>query len=384
MLYNFKDVEKAGKLNVVLIYSKYAVFENYAVDIAKQDIKDEITRRLGVEGEDIGNNIDFREFIANISVPFMFGRWYCDTTYKELNKSDRDKCFNYIKNTSKNGRLVVRLGDYRDYMELSRMVSIKNNENAGIFNLSYPSKKDLRDYIAKSADDLRWTDEGIREFQLRLADKYNEYNTCFDKIRIMKVNRVTDKVVKEALAGIENYMFDTLLVNILKMRQKRGIQKTFKIYRSIKEELGAVTILNRIESEINKITTARMLLNDGYVPGTLPYNANDCITRITKQEEKIGIYKDDLEKITLKEFSFKRYIRLATMITLRDAIMMKTIIKRFRLSNSYMTEIAAERCIFTLVCRGELSEIGIKNLFIDRESKEIQEINNDILYGERV
>lgn len=380
MLYNFHDINKVAELNVVIIYSKHAVFENYAVDIAKKDISDEIERKLGVNEESIGNNVDFGEFMQNISVPFMFGRWYCDVLYKELKKSDRDKLFNYIKNSSKNGRLVMRLSEYKEYMELARMVCIKNNENVGLFNMSFPSKQDLVNYIKYKASDLRWTDDGIREFILRIADKYNDYNSCFDRVRLMKSNIVNKKIVKEALVGMENYMYDTLLLNVLRMKKKRGLSKTYRIYKSIKEETSAINILRRIESDIDKIVIARILLDDGYVPGTMAYNAGQCIERINKSET--GICKEDLEKLTSKEYTFKKYVRIATMVTLRDAVMMQEIIRRARVQSKFMTETDAERCIYILICRGELSDKSVQNLFIEKESKEIRTINNNLIYGD--
>ena len=358
MLGSFKEIDNINKYNVIFIYSKYAAFKNYIVDKIKYEINKEVQNYIPEYSENIGS-LSFIEYIKNVSIPFMFGKWYCNVNYSELSKSDKDKLFLYTKNISTNGILVVVLSEYKDYLSLSKLVSIKNNEKLCLYNVSFPSRNDLKKIITDLTPGISWQSEALDNFILRIADKYNEIGIYTGKIKERNIKQVNEKVVKEVFGGVENYVFDTLIKAILLMPTKKA-NKVFRVYSIIKNEMSSTVILSRLSKEIKIIKMARMVIDDGYVPGSLPYNAAESINRVNSSYGKIC--EADYKGLTDRQYKFRKYIKFALLTTLRDIFFIENIIDMYKAKYKYMSEDIAEACIINIILRGMLSIENIKTL----------------------
>ena len=359
MLGSFKEIDNINKYNVIFIYSKYAAFKNYIVDKIKHEINKEVQNYIPEYSENIGS-LSFTEYIKNVSIPFMFGKWYCNVNYSELSKSDKDKLFLYTKNISTNGILVVVLSEYKDYLSLSKLVSIKNNEKLCLYNVSFPSRNDLKKIITDLTPGISWQSEALDNFILRIADKYNEIGIYTGKIKERNIKQVNEKVVKEVFGGVENYVFDTLIKEILLMPTKKA-NKVFRVYSIIKNEMSSTVILSRLSREIESIKMARMIINDGYVPGSLPYNAVESINRVNSNYEN-KICEADYKGLTDRQYKFRKYIKFALLTTLRDIYFIENMIDMYKAKYKYMSEDIAEACIINIILRGMLSVETIKTL----------------------
>lgn len=359
MLGSFKEIDNINKYNVIFIYSKYAAFKNYIVDKIKYEINKEVQNYIPEYSENIGS-LSFIEYIKNVSIPFMFGKWYCNVNYSELNKSDKDKLFLYTKNISTNGILVVVLSEYKDYLSLSKLVSIKNNEKLCLYNVSFPSRNDLKKIITDLTPGISWQSEALDNFILRIADKYNEIGIYTGKIKERNIKQVNEKVVKEVFGGVENYVFDTLIKEILLMPTKKT-NKVFRVYSIIKNEMSSTVILSRLSREIESIKMARMIIDDGYVPGSLPYNAVESINRVNSNYEN-KICEADYKGLTDRQYKFRKYIKFALLTTLRDIYFIENMIDMYKAKYKYMSEDIAEACIINIILRGMLSVETIKTL----------------------
>lgn len=355
---DFGDIGNLSKYSVVFVYSKYAAFKNYIVDKIKYEINKEVQNYIPEYSENIGS-LSFIEYIKNVSIPFMFGKWYCNVNYSELSKSDKDKLFLYAKNISTNGILVVVLSEYKDYLSLSKLVSIKNNEKLCLYNVSFPSRNDLKKIITDLTPGISWQSEALDNFILRIADKYNEIGIYTGKIKERNIKQVNEKVVKEVFGGVENYVFDTLIKAILLMPTKKA-NKVFRVYSIIKNEMSSTVILSRLSREIESIKMARMIIDDGYVPGSLPYNAVESINRVNSNYEKIC--EADYKGLTDRQYKFRKYIKFALLTTLRDIYFIENIIDMYKAKYKYMSEDIAEACIINIILRGMLSIDTIKTL----------------------
>lgn len=377
MKYRFSDIDNKQMYDngrVILIAGQYPIFNNIVIDKVRNSCKgdmqnfdeeaiDKFISEFNGGGYEISNNtsLDFNEFMDVVKVPPVNGKWFCNIDYSFLTKKQKETLTRYYKKPSEHGVLVVTMEDWKDYKFFINNRAITGNNFTHLIQLSYPSRATLKELVIGFFKKRRVTvsEQGAELFIMRMSNAYNDYADTMDKVCIGKkeYEAISYADMIDSLKGVENYVLDDLLEQLMvPIKSKKVVlrRKIYKMLNAIVSDMGAKAIVNKIKYKLDDLIEMRIQINAGNIPVMVRYNI-----------EKVKGRLDDENRLNkLSDYAFKRYAYLASQTSLKDWYFMKLILSNVK--NSW-SEVENERVLLSLVHRSTMStdrlmnNIGIKN-----------------------
>lgn len=395
MKYGFKDILTAEiyeNTRVMIVLGNYVWFNNMVCDTLKGlclDQENIFINAIGIGDEfgvsdssdSVSNSVDFNTFMNVIGVASINGKWYCRTDYSMLTKKQKEQLIKYAKEPSENGILVVTSDDWMQYKDLLKIRLFNFNKYSHIMQLSWPNKPILKNIVTQYFDEKGITIEPSATdfFIMKMSSAYDKYEEELENIvDIHKQQVLTIKELKEYMKGIENYVLDDFIAEIVKpmTSDKTNSKKVLKIMIALEDELTAKDLVYKTLKKIDEFIEYRILINKGYIPIGINYFFNDVIEKLPNKEK--------YEKVN--EWTFRKKAEIASRTSLRDWEYMKIILTRaienVRISDEEMNE-KCQKALYELCTRSVISPsrinniIGIENVL----SKDMININK-IMYDE--
>lgn len=396
MKYTFKDILNATmyeETQVMVIMGKYAWFNNMVVDTLKymcinQDndfkITVNVSEEFGIDdtGEDgFTNSVDFNTFMEVIGVANINGKWFCRVNLNSLNKKQKDTLIDYIKQPSDNGILVVVAEEWKDYKDLLRNKALNISKVSNMIQLNFAARNVLKDIVEQSfaEKDITIDKDAIDFFLIRMSHAYDKYESTIDDIVHMhKENKLTLKDIKLYMKGIENFVIDDFITELLKpmVSDKTNSKKVLRIMMALEDEIGPKNLVYQLINKIDEYIEYRLLINDGYIPIGINYFFNDVIKALPDQDK----YKN------VSEWTFRQKANTASITSLRDWIYMKMLltkaIENKRIDDDTMDK-KCQKALYELSTRSVITsdrinnDINISNIL----GQDLYNLNN-IIYDE--
>lgn len=362
MKYRFSDIhneEMYSTAHVLIIAGQYSLFNNIVTDKLKKLCRGEIdlsndSSLLGEFGltkndtADSGSYIDFPTFLEVSKIPSITGKWYCNVDYKMLNKRQRDQFERYIKKPNPYGVLVVTLTDFQDYRPMIRNRLFLQHPNTHLIQLSFPYRKSL-ETIAKEMFEKNHVTVGSKALELfimRMGKSYEEYDTVISRISVHYKNKTIEyKEMREALQGVDNYVLDDFLAEIVNPIKSKKIVTSRKIYKMagvLIGDMGARKLVNSVIRKVNDIIELRLLINNGVIPIKIGFSVTEVKDRLSEENQ--------IKK--MNDFTLRRYAELASKTSLKDWVYIKLILSN--VSNTW-EDYEYEKAIFAMIHRNLLS-----------------------------
>ena len=397
MKYTFKDILTAEiyeNTRVMIVLGNYVWFNNMVCDTLKgicMDQENVFTETIGIGDEfgitdgpeGISNSVDFSTFMNVIGVASINGRWYCRTDYSMLNKKQKEQLIKYAKEPSENGILVITSNDWMQYKDLLKLKMFNFNKYSHIMQLGWPTKPILKNIITQYFDEKGISIEPSAAdfFILKMSQAYDKYEEeLTDIVDIHKQETLTVKDLKEYMKGIENYVLDDFIAEIVKpmSSDKTNSKKVLKIMMALEDELTPKDLVYKTLKKIDEFIEYRILINKGYIPIGINYFFNDVLDKLPNKEK--------YEKVN--EWTFRKKAEMASRTSLRDWEYMKLILTEaiadVRISEDEMSE-KCQKALYELCTRSAITPSRINNIIgIDNVlSKGMSNINK-IQYNEEL
>jgi len=360
--------------NVIFVTGQYPIFNNIVIDRVRENCKgdiedfDESTIDAFVgefaasqHEDNSSNSLSFDEFISVVKVPPVTGRWFCHVDYSFLTKKQRDILSRYYRKPSDNGVLVISIAEWRDYRQFLNNRAITQNRNTHIIQLSFPNRAMLKELVTMFFKErgVKVAEQAVELFIMRMSNAYEDYQDTIDNICNLMGNKgeigYSDMV--EKLRGIENYVIDDFIAELMNPMKSKKIVKRRRIYKMLNaliSDMGAKAIVSKIKYKLDDLIEMRIQINNGNIPVMVRYNVEKIKGRLDEENR--------LNK--LSDYAFKRYAYLASQTSLRDWYYMKLILSNVK--NSWSEE-QNQKALLALVHRYVLStdrlmnDIGVKN-----------------------
>ncbi len=376
MKYRFGDInneEIYKTTRVMFITGQYAIFNNIVSDRLKKICKGSLQitpeeekllnefSMSNFDSNEVYNSIDFATFLEVVKTPAVTGRWFCSMEYKMLTKKQKEQLDRYMKKPSENGILVITLLEYQDYKPFLRNKAITTNQYTHLIQLSFPYRGILQSLVREMIEErgASVSDKALELFVLRMSNSYDDYGTVIDNIcEGKKGAEMSYEDMKSALAGIENYVIDDFMEELLKPIKSKRIMTNRKIYKmlgALTSEYGAKALATKILYKVNDLIDMRIAINTGLVPVKIGFSVKEAKERLDEDNR--------LKKIN--DFSFKKYAYLSSRTSLRDWIYIKMILSNVK---TVWNEAEYERVLHCVIHRGIMSpnrllnDIGISNI----------------------
>ena len=377
MKYRFQDIDNnqiydTGR--VILIAGQYPIFNNIVIDRVKEKCKgdiedldqeaiDKFVSEFTGGGYEVSGNtsLDFNEFMDVAKVPPVNGKWFCNVDYGFLTKKQRDTLTRYYKKPSENGVLVITMTDWKDYKLFLNNRAVTGNNFTHIIQLSFPNRATLKPLVSSffKKRGINVSEQASELFIMRMSNAYNSYGETIDKIcmNIPSGATIAYSDMVESLKGIENYVLDDLITQLLvPIKSKKVVtnRKIYKMLNAIISDMGAKAIVNKIKYKLDDLIEMRIQINNGNIPVMVRYNIEKVKGRLHEENR--------LQK--LSDYAFKRYAYIASQTSLKDWYFMKLILSNVKVSWS---EEENFKVLMALVHRGTMSndrlmnDIGVKN-----------------------
>ncbi len=376
MKYRFSDINNDGMYEtarVMFITGPYSLFNNIVSDRLRTMCKGTLDTTTGNEdlmaefnmssfdSDTVANSIDFQTFLDVVKMPAVTGKWFCSVDYKMLTKKQRETLERYMKKPNANGVLVITMLEYQDYKTFVRNRAITAHQYTHIIQLSFPYRNILKEIIKKMINDRGVTvaDKAVELFLLRMSSNYDEYEQVLDSVcKHRKGTEMTYKDMVESMKGIENYVLDDFLQQLVVPIKSRKIATNRKIYKmldALVSDVGARDLVMKIRYKIDDLIEMRIAINRGLIPIRIGFSVTEAKDRL----------EEDNKLKKLNDYTFRRYAELASKTSLRDWVFMKMIlsnVKQVWNSNEF------ERVLHCLIHRSLLStsrltnDIGISNI----------------------
>lgn len=395
MKYGFKDILNAEiyeSTQVMFVLGQYPWFNNMVCDTLKsmcvqdnQDYGTEVIEEFGLDTDDSDDSgvssVDFATFLEVIGVTSVNGKWFCRTDYSLLNNKQKEALNNYIKKPSENGILIIVSTDWRQFREILRNRVLNVSKNVHVMQLSWPNRTVLKGIVAQSFEErgIQADSSAIDFFIMRMSNAYDKYESQIEDIVDMhKGNTLTSKELKVYMKGIENFIVDDYIKELVKPLQNANTnsKKVFKIMIALEDEFGAKNLVYQLLKKINEYIEFRILINSGYIPIGINYFYNDIIEHIPN--------KDKYSK--MNEWSFRNKANIASLTSLRDWEYMKLILSKAVENVKLPPDVIDEKCqraLYDISTRSVMTADRLNNVvgFDNVLNKQFIEINK-IIYDE--
>lgn len=360
MILRFKsimDEELTNNANVVFIFGDKPLFNNIISDRCRkkcENRQDEFETSLLEEfsteykGRSSLNKIEITQFKDVCYMPSLAGTWYCKVNLEDLNEKDTAWLKKYIKNPSDNAMLVIECTKYKVYRSWIKNRVIEYSKKVHSYQLSFPTKKELEAIVYDMFREKRiiLDEEAVPLFIRKMGGRYDLYSETIDKIvgtnEREKVENWNLDILKGLMSNIQHYNLDMLVHEILRgttAKKPSSRAKVMKLLKYLEDEHGCITLVNKIDSELDELIKYRRWINSGMIPVGIKYPTSEIKDRIDK----------DINIVT-----FKKRVSMASRVSLRDMIYIKLIISKLRYN--------PERCLFVIACRYTFDKDKIKEL----------------------
>ena len=395
MKYGFKDILNAEiyeSTQVMFILGQYPWFNNMVCDTLKsmcvqdnQDYGTEVIEEFGLDTDDSDDSgvssVDFATFLEVIGVTSVNGKWFCRTDYSLLNTKQKEALNNYIRKPSENGILIIVSTDWRQFREILRNRVLNVSKNVHVMQLSWPNRSVLKCIVAQSFEEkgIQADSSAVGFFIMRMSNAYDKYESQIDSIVDMhKGDKLTSKDLKVYMKGIENFIVDDYIKELVKPLQNANTnsKKVFKIMIALEDEFGAKNLVYQLLKKINEYIDFRILINNGYIPIGINYFYNDIIENIPN--------KDKYSK--MNEWSFRNKANIASLTSLRDWEYMKLILSKAVENVKLPPDVMDEKCqraLYDISTRSVMTADRLNNVvgFDNVLNKQFIEMNK-IIYDE--
>lgn len=376
MKYSFKeilDAEIYESTRVMFVLGKYTWFNNMVCDTLKSmciNTENEFNASIGIEdefnikdsdaNESAYNSVDFATFMEVIGVPSINGKWYCRAEFSTLNKKQKETLFKYIKEPSDNGILIITSDDWLQYKDILKNKILLFSKVSNIMQLGFPNKQILKGIVAQSFSEkgIEIESSAVDFFIMRMSSAYDKYEEQINSIiDIHKSSVLTSKDLKVYMKGIENFIIDDFVGELLKpmVSDKTNSKKVLKIMMTLEDELGAKNLVYQLLKKIEEYIEFRLLINTGYIPIGINYFYKDIIKSLPdpKKYEKMN------------EWVFRKRAETASLTSLRDWEYMKLILNK-AIENIEITDaelnIKCQKALYELSTRSVLTPDRINNI----------------------
>lgn len=376
MKYSFKeilDAEIYESTRVMFVLGKYTWFNNMVCDTLKSmciNTENEFNASIGIEdefnikdsdaNESAYNSVDFATFMEVIGVPSINGKWYCRAEFSTLNKKQKVTLFKYIKEPSDNGILIITSDDWLQYKDILKNKILLFSKVSNIMQLGFPNKQILKGIVAQSFSEkgIEIESSAVDFFIMRMSSAYDKYEEQINSIiDIHKSSVLTSKDLKVYMKGIENFIIDDFVSELLKpmVSDKTNSKKVLKIMMTLEDELGAKNLVYQLLKKIEEYIEFRLLINTGYIPIGINYFYKDIIKSLPdpKKYEKMN------------EWVFRKRAETASLTSLRDWEYMKLILNK-AIENIEITDaelnIKCQKALYELSTRSVLTPDRINNI----------------------
>lgn len=376
MKYSFKeilDAEIYESTRVMFVLGKYTWFNNMVCDTLKSmciNNENEFNASIGIEdefnikdsdaNESAYNSVDFATFMEVIGVPSINGKWYCRAEFSTLNKKQKETLFKYIKEPSDNGILIITSDDWLQYKDILKNKILLFSKVSNIMQLGFPNKQILKGIVAQSFSEkgIEIESSAVDFFIMRMSSAYDKYEEQINSIiDIHKSSVLTSKDLKVYMKGIENFIIDDFVGELLKpmVSDKTNSKKVLKIMMTLEDELGAKNLVYQLLKKIEEYIEFRLLINTGYIPIGINYFYKDIIKSLPdpKKYEKMN------------EWVFRKRAETASLTSLRDWEYMKLILNK-AIENIEITDaelnIKCQKALYELSTRSVLTPDRINNI----------------------
>lgn len=395
MKYGFKDILNAEiyeSTQVMFILGQYPWFNNMVCDTLKsmcvqdnQDYGTEVIEEFGLDTDDSDDSsvssVDFATFLEVIGVTSVNGKWFCRTDYSLLNTKQKEALNNYIRKPSENGILIIVSTDWRQFREILRNRVLNVSKSVHVMQLSWPNRSVLKGIVAQSFEEkgIQADSSAVGFFIMRMSNAYDKYESQIDSIVDMhKGDKLTSKDLKVYMKGIENFIVDDYIKELVKPLQNANTnsKKVFKIMIALEDEFGAKNLVYQLLKKINEYIDFRILINNGYIPIGINYFYNDIIENIPN--------KDKYSK--MNEWSFRNKANIASLTSLRDWEYMKLILSKAVENVKLPPDVMDEKCqraLYDISTRSVMTADRLNNVvgFDNVLNKQFIEMNK-IIYDE--
>lgn len=389
MKYKFSDINNENMYKtarVMFIAGPYSIFNNRVADRLKNMCRGSLEATEGVEKlmeefvmsrheySQTSSSLDFTEFLEVVNVPAVTGKWFCSVDYKMLTKKHKEALDKYIKKPSENGVLVVIMTDYQDYRPYLKNRSITANAFTHLIQLSFPYRSILISLVKEMMIErgVKVADKAVELFVLRMSRSYDEYPQVLDRIcRQWEGRTMTYNDMSQELKGIENYVLEDFLEELVNPIKNKRIVTRRKIYRMLNallSDMGPRELALRLRSKISDLIEMRILINTGVIPIRLRFSVPEAKSRLD----------EDHKLKRLNDYTFRRYAEIASKTSLRDWVFMQMILNN--VEHSWNPSENA-KAIYALVHRAIMSEsrlmndIGITNIL----EEQLYDVNSAFL-----
>jgi len=198
MKYNFKDIltqEIYDNTRVMVITGRYQLFNNLVADTLKEmsvertfinGIDLGLAAEFGIEDDDsaVSTSVDIDTFFDVVNVSNINGKWFCRVGLESINKKQKDKILNYIKQPSKNGILVLMSTEFKDYKDFLKNKSLQFGQYAHLMQLSFPNRLVLKSIVSNMFNEIgiEVDNQAVDYFIMRLNTEYDEYEKVITDI----------------------------------------------------------------------------------------------------------------------------------------------------------------------------------------------------------
>lgn len=362
MQYSFGDIfsdDMYKNTRVLFIFGKYNFFNKIVSDTYKfkntthDDLSmmqytdaNDISKEFGLDTDDeeeedtskvtVGDSIDLQTFLSVVNVPNINGKWVCFETLAGITKKNKDALLKYIKDPNENGIVIVIGNEWKEYKDLLRNKIINMSKYVGSIQLNFP-RSDVLAKIVKQLFEARGVDidtGAIDVFLTKMSTDYDNFpNVVADICEMHHEQKLTAKDIKVYMKGIENYVVDDFVAEMLKplANDSTRSKKVLRMMALLVDSMGAEMLARQIMRVIDDCVNFRLMINSGVIPIGIRYFYSDTIEDIKKTfGETVRIVKKDKETkkfvteerpnkyISMNEYSFRRKAELASRTSLRD------------------------------------------------------------------
>lgn len=371
MKYVFNDIlsEELYKAGLcVFVTGPYSIFNNIVADKFKgmaqskeeMFIDDDLMAEFGIKDTDfakVNTSVDIDTFRDVVGSANIHGKWYCKVAWDNLTKKQREYVQEYMKFPNANGYLIVVIEKYADYRFFLKSRLLANSKETHLIQLSFPNRKVLVELVAEMfrMQGAKVTEEAAELFVMRMSTAYDDYGNIITKVLEYNKDKVIDrKVMEVGLKGVENFVIDDFIEQLLKPLSGSDIQKNRKIYKmygALVKEMGADGVLTKIKYKVDELIEFRRAINNGIIPIQVRFSVEEAKQRLGEESK---LYK-------VPDFRFRKMAYIASQTSLKDWFYMQTLLSqvggkygRLRDTQEY------ERILYTLVHRTVLNEHRIK------------------------
>lgn len=375
MKYTFKDVllpEIYETANVIFTAGQYTLFNNMVADRIREECKPKVDifgdtdttllSEWGIQGSKDGepkklsitNIVDFDTFMGVVEMPSLNGRWYCSVGLDSLKKKQKEQLMNYIKAPSPNGALVVFTMEWKEYKDLLWNKAIQLSKSVHIIQLSFPNRTVLTSLVTNifKSKGLHINESAASLFVMRMSSAYDEYEEIIDGIALERPDSTLSEAdMQECLKGIDNYILDDLITEMLKPMGSDKVRSQRYVYKMLTSLLSSMTaqeLVTKLKYKVADYIEFRVAINEGIIPIKIKYYFNDVIRH----------FPEDNKLAKMSEYTFRKMANTASLTSLRDWIYIQLMLNNASRSWDVQQQ---EIALFSMIHRSTLNRHRILN-----------------------